>query len=470
MATTPEQIDLWRRSPSEHQRLEFKEAKNQFDNKTLYQYCVAIANEGGGFLIMGVADKPPRAVVGTRAFNDPIAMAEKLFQAVGFRVDIEPVEHPDGRVLVFHIPSRPRGTAYHLDGAYLMRAGEELVPMSEDQLRRIFAEGQPDWVEQVAVQDLDAQRVVELLDVQTFFELLKLPQPSDRSGVIDRLAQERLIDEIDGRYAIRRLGALLLARRLADFPPDLSRKAPRVVVYSGSSKLETKLDQLGARGYAVGFQGLVAFVMGQLPQNEVIEDALRKEVKLVPEVTIRELVANALVHQDLSIGGASVMVEVFSNRVEISNPGEPIVPVERFIDGYQSRNERLANLMRRMRVCEEKSSGIDKVVSAAEVYQLPAPDFRAAHRRTVATIFGPRPFDEMDRDDRVRACYQHCVLRFVMWERMTNQSLRERFHLPENKSVTVSQVIAATTEAGLIKADEKVGGSRKFARYLPFWA
>jgi len=156
--------------------------------------------------------------------------------------------------------------------------------------------------------------------------------------------------------------------------------------------------------------------------------------------------------------------------VEISNPGEPIVPVERFIDGYQSRNERLANLMRRMRVCEEKSSGIDKVVSAAEVYQLPAPDFRAAHRRTVATIFGPRPFDEMDRDDRVRACYQHCVLRFVMWERMTNQSLRERFHLPENKSVTVSQVIAATTEAGLIKADEKVGGSRKFARYLPFWA
>jgi predicted HTH transcriptional regulator len=470
VATTPEQIDLWRESPSGHQRLEFKEAKNQFDNKTLYQYCVAIANEGGGFLVLGVADKPPRAVVGTRAFNDPVAMAEKLFQAVGFRVDIEPVEHPDGRVLVFHIPSRPRGTAYHLDGAYLMRAGEELVPMSEDQLRRIFAEGQPDWIEQVAVQGLDAQRVVELLDVQTFFELLKLPYPSDRTGVIDRLAQERLIDEIDGGYAIRRLGALLLARRLADFPSDLSRKAPRVVVYSGASKLETKLDKPGTKGYAVGFQGLVGFVMTQLPQNEVIEDALRKEVKLVPEVTIREIVANALIHQDLGIGGVSVMVEVYSNRVEISNPGEPIVPVERFIDGYQSRNERLADLMRRMRICEEKSSGIDKVVAAAEAFQLPAPYFGAGHRRTVATIFGPKPFDEMDRDDRVRACYQHCALRWVMSERMTNQSLRERFHLSESKSVTVSQVIAATTEAGLIKADEKVGGSRKFARYLPFWA
>ncbi len=134
MTTTPEQIDLWRQSPSEHQRLEFKEAKKQFDNRTLYKYCVAIANEGGGYLVLGVADKPPRVVVGTQAFNDPVVMAEKLFEAIGFRVDIEEVAHPAGRVLVFHIPSRPRGTAYHLDGTYLMRSGEQLVPMSEDQL------------------------------------------------------------------------------------------------------------------------------------------------------------------------------------------------------------------------------------------------------------------------------------------------------------------------------------------------
>jgi len=469
MTTTPEQIDLWRKSPSEHQRLEFKEAKNQFDNRKLYEFCVALANEGGGRLLLGIADKPPRQVVGTQAFNDPVAMAEKLFQAVGFRVDIEEVAHPDGRVLAFHIPSRPRGTAYHLDGKYLMRSGEALVPMSEDQLRKIFAEGEPGWLEERSRAGFDAQQVVELLDTQTFFELFKLPYPTDRTGVIDRLLQERLIDEEGGTFAIRRLGALLLAKRLTDFP-DLARKAPRVVVYTGISKLETRLDQIGAKGYAVGFQGLIRFIMDQLPQNEVIEDALRKEVKLVPEIVIRELVANALIHQDLGIGGASVMAEIYSNRVDISSPGEPVVPVERFIDGYQSRNERLADLMRRMGICEEKSSGIDRVVQAAEMFQLPAPDFRVSHKRTVVTIYGPKPLEDMDRDDRIRACYQHCALKWVMSERMTNQSLRDRFHLPETKSAIVSQIIAATIEAGMIKPDEKVGGSRKYARYLPFWA
>lgn len=469
MTTTPEQIDLWRQSPSEHQRLEFKEAKSQFDNRKLYEYCVALANEGGGRLLLGIADKPPRPVVGTQAFTDPVAMAEKLFQAVGFRVDIEAVAHPDGRVLVFHIPSRPRGTAYHLDGKYLMRSGEALVPMSEDQLRRIFAEGEPDWLEEYSKIRLDSQQVVEFLDTQTFFELLKLPYPTDRNGVIDRLSNERLIDRMNGQYAIRRIGALLLAKRLEDFP-DLARKAPRVVVYTGTSKLETRLDQTGVKGYAVGFQGLVRFVMNQLPQNEVIEDALRKEVKLVPEIVIRELVANALIHQDIKIGGSSVMIEIYSDRVEISNPGNPIVPVERFIDGYQSRNERLADLMRRMGICEEKSSGIDKVIHAVEAFQLPAPDFRAGHNRTVVVIQGPKEFDAMDRNDRVRACYQHCALKWVMSEPMTNQSLRERFHLPESKSAIASQIIALATEAGLIKLDEKVGTSRKFARYVPFWA
>ncbi len=469
MTVTPEQIDLWRSSRSETQNLEFKEAKAQFDNKKLYKYCVAIANEGGGFLVLGVADKPPRKIVGTRAFNDVVAMAAKLFKAVGFRVEIEEVQHPDGRVVVFQIPPRPRGTAYHFEGSYLMRSGEELVPMSEDQLRKIFAEGQPTWLDGIAEEDLSGQDVVQLLDTQTFFDLLNLPYPTNQIGVLQRLESERLIQSKKGAYSILNIGALLLAKNLRKFE-GVQRKAARVVTYQGDSKLKTESDITGEKGYAVGFKGLVQYVMGKLPQNEMIEDAIRKEVKLVPEVVIRELLANALIHQDFEFTGTSPIVEIYSNRVEISNPGEPIVPVDRFIDGYLSRNERLADLMRRFGICEEKSSGIDRVVEAAELLQLPAPDFLVEYQRTVVVIYGSRAFRNMDRSDRVRACYQHCVLQWVLRKQMTNQSLRERFGLSERSGNTISQIISSAVEQELIKIDPSAPDSRKYARYIPIWA
>ena len=162
-------------------------------------------------------------------------------------------------MLVFHIPSRPQGTPCNVDGAYLMRSGESLVPMTPDCLRAIFDEGKPNWLEEHSKSGLDAQQVVELLDTQTFFELLRLPYPKDRSGVIERLRQLELIDLDDSCYAIRRIGALLLAKRLDQFP-ELSRKAPRVITYSGTSKMETASDFPGNKGYAVGFRGLVTFV------------------------------------------------------------------------------------------------------------------------------------------------------------------------------------------------------------------
>ena len=469
MTTSSEQINIWRSLASETQRLEFKEARNQYDTTKLCRYCVAIANEGGGNLVLGIADKPPRAVVGSHAFTDTQDIAGKLLHWVGFRVDVEAVDHPQGRVVVFGIPGRPRGTAYHFEGAYLMRSGEALVPMSEDRLRKIFAEGQPCWLENPALREVSAQDVIQLLDTQTFFDLLKLPYPTDQTGVLARLLDERLIERSTAGFHILHIAALLLAKNLRDFP-DVSRKAVRVIVYAGQSKMQTVSDITNEKGYAAGFTGLVQDVMGKLPQNEVIEGALRKEVKLLPEVVVRELLANAVVHQDFDVGGASPVVEIFSNRIEISNPGEPIVPVDRFIDGYLSRNERLADVMRRFGICEEKSSGIDRVIEAAEMMQLPAPEFLSSHQRTIAVVHGPRAFREMNGSDRVRACYQHCVLQYVLRKQMTNQSMRERFGLSEGSSNSVSQVITATLDQGLIKSDPNAPDSRRYARYIPTWA
>jgi ATP-dependent DNA helicase RecG len=469
MTISVAQIDLWRSVKSETQNLEFKEAKNQYDNDKLFKYCVAVANEGGGHLLFGIADKPPRAIVGTQAVSNVVDMAEKIFTAVGFRVDIEEVLHPDGRVVVFIIPPRPKGTAYHYKGAYLMRSGEELLPMSEDQLRKIFDEGKPSWLDNPALQDQSAQDVIQLLDTQAYFDLMNLPYPTNQQSVIERLIAERLIQETPTGFVILNIAALLLAKNLRNFA-GVGRKAARVVVYVGESKLNTKSDITGEKGYAVGFKGLVAYVMGQLPQNEIIEDAIRKEVKLVPEVVIRELLANALIHQDVEVTGASPVVEIYSNRVEISNPGEPIVPVERFIDGYQSRNERLADLMRRFGICEEKSSGIDRVVESAEILQLPAPEFLVSFKRTIVVLHGARKFKDMDGSDRVRACYQHCVLQWVLRRQMTNQSLRSRFAVSDSSGNTISQIITNTVDQKLIKLDPNAPDSRRYARYIPYWA
>lgn len=470
MPTTPAQINVWRTALRESEGLEFKEAKKGLNNPDLFKYCVAIANAGGGHLLLGIADKPPRLVVGTRACSSPEGMAEKIFHTVHFRVDIEEVRHPDGRVVVFHVPSRPRGTAYQYKGSYWTRMGGSLTPMSEDQLRAIFDEGKPDWLEQPALEKITAAEVVELLDTQGFFELINLQYPDNRDGVLNRLTHEKLVEKTGDGYTIPRMCAILLGKRLKKFPLELARKAPRVVVYSGASKIETKLDWPLDKGYAVGFQELVKFAMSQLPQNEVIENALRKEIKLVPAIAIRELIANALVHQDFTIPGMGVMIEIYTDRVEISNPGEPVVSVDRFIDGYQSRNERLTDLMRRFAICEEKGSGIDKIIKAAEVYQLPAPDFRSTYRRTEVALFGYSPFKQMDGDARVRACYQHCALQYVLRKRMTNRSLRLRFKLPENESEAVSRTIRDANKAGKIRVQHPEQKSLRYRSYVPFWA
>lgn len=266
------------------------------------------------------------------------------------------------------------------------------------------------------------------------------------------------------------MAAIMLAKQLELFSPALARKAPRFILYDGINKITTRDSHTSKKGYAVGFEELVDFVHSAAPKNIFIEDVLREETKMFPRQALRELIANALIHQDFLETGTSVMIEMYNDRVDISNPGIPPIGIDRFIDENKSPNEQFADIMRRFRICEEKGSGIDKVVHAAEMYQLPAPDFRVGNNRTSALLFAYKDFSEMSRLDRSRACYQHCCLRYVSNDKMSNQSLRERFSLDKSKGTLISQVIGATKEAGLIKLDKTESDSTRFARYIPIWA
>lgn len=199
--------------------------------------------------------------------------------------------------------------------------------------------------------------------------MMHLPLPQEVNGILDRFLSEKLILKDEIGYSITELGGILFAKRLSDFD-GLQRKMARVIVYKGKSKIETIRERTFDRGYAIIFGDMVAWINSQLPANEEIGQALRTEARMYPEIAIRELTANMLIHQDFAEQGFP-MIEIYSDRIEISNPGLPLISVERFIDEYQSRNDSLADIMRRMGICEEKGSGMDKTIFSIELYQLP---------------------------------------------------------------------------------------------------
>lgn len=191
---------------------------------------------------------------------------------------------------------------------------------------------------------------------------------------------------------------------------------------------------------------------------------------MYPELALRELVANAIIHQDFTMTGTGPMIELFEARLEITNPGIPLVDTQRFLDTPpQSRNEALASFMRRIGICEERGSGIDKVITETEIYQLPAPIFEQTSQHTRAVLFTHKEYKDMSVEDRIRACYQHCCLRYVNRVPMNNASVRERFGIEEHNKSQASVVIKETIAANLIRAyDLNVGP--KSRRYVPFWS
>ena len=206
----------------------------------------------------------------------------------------------------------------------------------------------------VAAERLTVEEVLGKLDYTKYFDLLELPLPANRDGIVEALSNDGLIQVCPaGGWDITNLGAILFAKRLIAFPA-LKRKIVRVIQYRAKDRTETvKEHQPSVKGYATGFEELINYINGLLPSSEIVGQALRRELPMYPQLAVRELVANALIHQDFFVSGAGPMVEIFEDRIEITNPGKPLVSTTRFVDSPpHSRNETLASLMRRFRICE----------------------------------------------------------------------------------------------------------------------
>ena len=323
----------------------------------------------------------------------------------------------------------------------------------------------------IAMENVSGDFVIRELDYSAYFEMLSLDLPSDKEKILEALKEDGMISKCEtGNYNITNMGAVLFAKRMSDFP-SLSRKAVRVIRYEGCDRISAaSKEQISGKGYANGFEGLIEYINSLLPDNEVLGKAIRKVVPMYPEIAVRELIANAIIHQNFFMQGTSPMIEIFSDRLEITNPGAPLIDTSRFVDHPPiSRNEKLAAFMRRVGICEERGSGYDKVVFQTEFYQLPAPEIELYNDHTKVVLFSQKPFSKMSKEDRYRACYLHACLKRVNRGTMTNASLRERFGIDGKNSSMVSRLLNETCELGLIKLSPD-STSDKNRKYLPYWA
>jgi len=448
----------------------------------LTEHLIAFANlSQGGFLAFGIrnADAHLEGVdraaaeqivntlvnLGRDAIEPPIALDHAIVQVQG-----KPI-------LFIHIPAQPSKPVHRrgkpLDEAWI-RSGGTTRKASRHEVGALMLNSQPlRWEELRASSLLKPTEVVDRLALSGIAKLLERQAPADDAGLMQWLIDEKMIVADGNGYCITNFGAIAAARDLEQFQ-GLKRKRIRVIRYKGTNKVDTLDEMLGQRGYAIGFEGLISYLKRLLPHSEVIRQSLRTEVNVYPEIALRELIANALIHQDFSVTGAGPMIEVFDDRIEFTNPGQllPTKRVDRLIGATpESRNEILAATFRRYRICEERGTGFQKVVESVELFGLPPVVFTPLDNAFRVTLYAPKKFTDMAQSERIEAAYQHAALQHLSSKTLTNTSLRERFKLHDKQRTQVSNLIRDAVDAGRIKRkDPTTATSSKFAEYLPYWA
>ncbi len=467
--------------PKESEWVEFK--VNNSNHQEIGEYISALSNSACyhnkpyGYLVFGIEDgthklvgttfSPKKEKIGNQELENWLATL--LTPRIDFNIYEFTFEQKFFALFRIQaardIPVIFKGISYIRIGSYK----KKLVDHPEKE-RKIWHVGKQSVFEnEIAKANLSEDEILRLIDYPAFFDLLKLPLPDNKAGIIERLLDEKIIQKQSKNFNISNIGALLFAKQLEEFEP-INRKAIRIIFYEGNNRIKTIREIDGQKGYAIGFEGLIKYLDDTLPANEIIDKALRKKACMYPIIAIRELVANAMIHQDFRVSGSSPMVEVFDNRIEITNPGKPIIDPLRFVDhNPESRNERLARFMRRLNICEERGSGFDKVVFECEFNQLPAPEIIVGDNYTRIILYAHKTFRQMDKQDKIRACYLHACLKYTSGEYMTNQSLRKRFGIEEHNYSMASRIISDTNSAGLIKDFDTESKSKKYAKYVPFW-
>lgn len=466
--------------PQELNELDWKETLSP-NNEKLTRHLSAFANlPGGGYMVFGIEDSTGKL----NGINQTEAttIVEKLSNLS--RDSVSPVIKIDHSIEVYkNVPlllvyiGESQVKPVHIKSGTIedtyIRSGGSTRKASRQEVGGLMLNSRTPQFEELHCSALkQAHEIMNLLDFRSAFKLLGKPIPQNNDQILQWMKDERMIEEVDGAgFYITNFGALAAAHNLHDFD-SLSRKSIRLIRYDGVNKLKTEKEYPGSKGYAIGFSGLISFISALLPGSEIIKDALRHETSVYPEIALREIIANALIHQDFTIRGSGPMIEIFDDRIEVSNPGKllPSKQLDRLIGATpESRNEILAAAFRRYNICEERGSGFQKAVASIELYGLPPLKFSETENSFRVIMYSPRKFANMTPDERIEAAYQHSIIKYFSSGGMTNTSLRERFRMHEKQRPQVSLVIKEALRLGKIKPKDPNNESTKFAEYIPYW-
>ena len=465
---------------SEMNELDWKISLSE-DRERITEHLSAFANyAGGGFMVFGVSNSGQFKILNDEEVQKILTHLSNVCREglePPITIDYSIEEHAGFNLLFIHVlesPAKPvciRGKG--LDKAFIRCGGSTRIASRNDLKQLLINSHTVSWEGSTCSSRLSEMDLIELLKVETILKLASIPKTSNLSQTLEWMVQEGFVfREPSGGGYITNLGAITAARKLSDFP-SISRKAIRVIVYDGLNKNKATKEIVGGMGYAVGFEGLLKYVKKLLPTSEVIGQALRIDQPVYPEVALREIIANALIHQDFSITGTGPLIEIYDDRIEITNPGSllPSKQPDRLIGTQpESRNQELARRFRMYKICEERGSGISRAVRQVELYGLPPIEFHNGPNYFKVTLYSPRNFSQMSQRERLQACFQHAALRHLSSDVLTNKSLRERLKMPEKQRSLVSILIKEAVEAGLIKRADPENTSSKFAEYVPYWA
>lgn len=372
MSVAIEQIQKWMNVPSENEHLEFKEAKNNFDFEKLVRYCAAFANEKGGKMIFGVTDKRPRRIVGSHAFSEIEQTKARLIHRLHLRIDIDEIQHPDGRVLVFHIPSRPIGTAIQVDGTYWMRGGEELVPMTPDMLKRIFLEGGLDFSNEIC-----EKATIEDLEPMAVDDFRRRWQKKTQKENLATLPLKQLLQDAELIFEdkVTYAALVLLGKRLA-----LTRYLPNAEVVfeyrSSESSIEFQQREEFRQGFFLFYDKLWELVNLHNDLQHFQDGLFVWDIPTFNEKVIREAILNAVCHRDYRREG-SIFVRQFPRKIEIiSHGGFPEgITLDNLLYWQSPRNRRIAEGLARCGLVERSGQGFDTIFRQCIQETKPLPEF-----------------------------------------------------------------------------------------------